>query len=171
MDLGRYYQLAAIEDSDYGAAENYYFLALEEAKNSDAPVIQSTCLYYLGLLYYDINNKTQAKLRFEEGLGIALSYDATREADRHQSMLTLILVELGQSENSSNKFEQIIANAELNNDRVRQADYTLAMATAEYKIGNKRGAKVLFNQAAEMYLELGRNQEVEGIKKQLETIG
>jgi hypothetical protein len=165
MDLGRYFQLSAVQDADYGDAERNYFLALGEAENADSQTIQSTCLYYLGLLYYDIGNKAQAKIRFEEGVKIALSLNATREADRHQSMLALILAETGQYADSRKLFERIIANAEGNKDRVRQADYILAMATAEYTSGNKRGAQALLNQAEEMYSELGRNQEVEGIKK------
>lgn len=165
MDLGRYYQLSAIQDTDYRDAENNYYLALEDAKNADAPTIQSTCLYYLGLLYYEIGNKAQAKIRFEEGIKIALSYNATREADRHQSMLALILAEAGEYAEAKKLFERIIANAEGNKDKVRQADYTFAMATIEYTSGNRRGAEALLSQSEEMYSELGRNQEVEGIKK------
>lgn len=165
MDLGRYYQLSAIQDADYADSENNYFLALDEAKSADSPTIQCTCLYYLGLLYYEIGNKTEAKLRFEQGVEIALNQNASREADRHQSMLAVILAESGQYIESRKIFERIVANAEGGKDKVRQADYILAMATAEYTSGNRQGATALLNQAEDIYSELGRNQEVEDIKQ------
>ncbi|MBE0573620.1 AAA family ATPase [Candidatus Dojkabacteria bacterium] len=165
MDFARYCELSAVHADDYGDSEKNYFLALDEAKKADSSGIHSTCLYYLGVLYYRIGNKAQAKAQFEEGLKIALSHNASREADRHQSMIALIFAESGQYADSKKLFERIIADAEVNNDKVRQADFILAMATAENISGNRRGAVALLTQAEELYSELGRHQEVEGIRK------
>lgn len=166
MDFGRYRQMLAFEDSDFEEVEKLYMQAVEEAKQATPQTIQSTCLYYLGLLYYhEIKNMSQAKRCFEDGIKIANKFGATREANRHTSMLAVILAENGKYADARDMFDKIIIEAENNNDKVRHADYKLALGKIEYLVGHREDAFILLNQAIKIYDELGRVIEVEEIKR------
>lgn len=163
LDQARFSELA-YERADLAEVEKSYLRALEEAeKATTAPAIRSTCLYYLGLLYYDVGNKGEAKKQFEMGLEVAELNKAAREADRHRSMLALLLIDRGQYEEARKLLIKIIGNAEAHKDLVRVGDYKFALARVEYKVGHRDGAWALLTEAEKSYNEVGRMQDVTAI--------
>lgn len=165
IDYGRLYQLTAFDDKGFAQAEQLYLRALEEAEQAlSVPAIQSTCLYYLGLLYYnEINNKAAAREQFEKGLAIAESSEANREADRHRSMIALISAENGHYEKAVQIFDQIIVQAQGAKDAVRIADYKFAFAKVEYGAGRIPSAQTLLTEAEQLYKQTGRDRDVDGV--------
>jgi len=160
-DLGRFYHLSGYQDENLPIAEKYYMMALDEASKIPTPTpIQSTTFYYLGLFYYQKDIKPEARRLFEEGIKVAETCGAAREANRHKSMLALILAENGQYDEARKIFENIILAAASYKDNARQADYKLGLARIEYMAGHRGNAQILLSEAERMYTDLGRIQDV-----------
>lgn len=171
MDLAKHYQDYTYQESDYEIVEKTYFSALENAEKSESKLIQSTCLYYLGTLYHELGNKSEAKNLFERGYEIAKSENALREANRHQSWLALIMAEQGQIREAIRIFERILADTQNYKDKVREADYVVDLAMVQFISKNRQGAGSLLDQAYGIYSNLGRSQDAEDTKERARKLG